>query len=296
MKKIIIIDGNSLAFGRLPKKSESDKVTKSAVDQRDIYITRKFMKKILKLMFGIFWGYELVVTFDERNKFTFRHEMSDKYKRKKLSEKRREQKEYIYNQIEEIKLVLDSLGIPHYSHEKWEADDIIGMLSKHLEQKDYLITIISGDKDILQLISKKTRVAYIGQTSFFEIYDRHSLANLTDGLWPDQIIDIKILCGDKSDNIKGLGIRRGSGKNFTLDYWTEAEANKYIKKYHSVEGMLKNINEIPEPYKGSLSHGKEKIEFNRKLVTIVKDWKLDISPKHFNTKQIKIEDNHSKYI
>jgi|GEM_PF-3293808 len=54
MKKIIIIDGNSFAFGREPKADESEKISKSAIDQRDIYITRKFMKKILKLMFGIF--------------------------------------------------------------------------------------------------------------------------------------------------------------------------------------------------------------------------------------------------
>ena len=119
MKKLIVIDGNSLAFGKNPKDGEfSDEVSKSSIDDRDIFIVRKFIKKMLKLRFGIFSGYELIVVFDEKDKDTFRHQMCDKYKRKTLSDKRREQKSYIYEQIDEIKKILKILKIPHYSNNK----------------------------------------------------------------------------------------------------------------------------------------------------------------------------------
>jgi len=117
MKKLIIIDGNSLAFGKNPKEGEvSEKLSKSSTDQRDIFIVRKFIKKLLKLKFGVFSGYELIVIFDEKDKNTFRHKLCDKYKRRTLSEKRIEQKKYIYSQIDEIKKVLEVLKIPFYSH------------------------------------------------------------------------------------------------------------------------------------------------------------------------------------
>ncbi len=284
MKKLVIIDGNSLAFGKRPKDGEvSDKISKSPIDKRDIFIVRKFIKKLLKLRFHIFSGYELIVIFDERDKDTFRHQMCDKYKRKNLSEKRREQKLYIYEQIDEIKKVLDILKIPHYSSIKWEADDIIGMLSHHYEKLNYLITIVSGDKDMLQLISNRTRIAYTGQGFFFKIYDKKTIGNLEKGLIPHQIIDTKILYGDKSDNIKGIGIKR-SGEH-KIDYWTEEEVISYVKKYSSLKNMLKNIDEIPEPYRSSLIYGAKKIELNRELVTIVRKWDIDVEPSHFSKKE-----------
>ncbi len=286
MKKIVIIDGNSLAFGRKPKEGKiSDKISKSSIDNRDIYIVRKFMKKLLRFKYMIFPNYELIVIFDEPNKVTFRHEMSSRYKNKKISKIREDQKRYVYEQITEIKKVLDKINVPYYSHINWEADDIIGMLVEKLEKIDYLTTIISGDKDILQLISSKTRVAFSTIGSKFEIADRNNLWNITDGVWPDQVIEIKMLSGDKSDNIKGLGILRGK----LIDYWTPAEAIGHIKKYGSIESMIKKIDEIKEPYKKSLIKGEEKLIFNRKLVTIVREWKIDIDFEHFINKNIKKE-------
>ena len=234
------------------------------------------------MKFGVFSGYELIVIFDERDKNTFRHKLCDKYKRKSLSEKRIEQKKYIYSQIDEIKKILKILKIPFYSHNEWEADDIIGMLSYHYEKLNYLITVVSGDKDMFQLISNKTRIAYIGQGFFFTMYNKHNIRELEKGLIPNQIIDTKILYGDKSDNIRGIGIRRGS--EHKIDYWTEEEVVSYVKKYSSVKNMLKNIEDIPEPYRSSLTFGIKKIEHNRNLVTIVREWKIDVEPSYFNKK------------
>lgn len=284
MKKLIIIDGNSLAFGKNPKEGEfPDNMSKSSIDERDIFIVRKFMKKMLKLKFGIFSGYELIVIFDEKDKDTFRHQICNRYKRKSISEKRSEQKRYIYSQIDEIKKVLDILKIPHYSNKKWEADDIIGMLCHHYEKLHYLITVVSGDKDMLQLISNKTRIAYTGDGNFFKIYDKKNINELTNGLFPSQIIDKKILFGDRSDNIKGLGIKRS--KENKVDYWTEEEVVSYVKKYKSIDNMLKNIEEIPEPYRNSLILGLKKIELNRNLVTIIREWSIEVEPSHFEKKK-----------
>ncbi len=287
MKKIVIIDGNSLAFGRMPNEKEiSSEISKSAFDNRDIYIVRKFIKKILKFKYAIFPGYELIVIFDEQNKFTFRHELSEKYKNKKISPARQEQKKYIYKQINEIKKILNKLNIPYYSNKDWEADDIIGMLIEKLERKNYLSTIVSGDKDILQLISDKTRVAFTLTGMKFEIADRNNLWEITGGVWPDQVIEIKMLSGDKSDNIKGIGILRN---NKLIDYWTVNEATKLIKKFGSIDSMMKDIEKINEPYKSSLINAKEKLNFNRKLVTIVRNWMIDIDIDHFIKKEINID-------
>lgn len=279
MKKIIIIDGNSLAYSRVPdKKKISKEAMYSSIDNREIYIVRKFMKKILQYKYMMFNNYELVVIFDEQNKHTFRHELSDKYKNKKLNEKRQVQKKFVYQQIGDIKKILNSIGIPNYSTSEWEADDVIGMLTKYLEKNNYLTTIVSGDKDILQLISEYTRVLYINNNHEMINTDRSNVWDISGGVWPDQVIEMKILAGDSSDNIKGIGILR-DGK---ADYWNIEEAKEHIKKWGTIDNIFKNIDKIQEPFKKSLIKGEEKIKFNKKLVTIIRNWKLvDIEPEYF---------------
>lgn len=289
MKKVILIDGNSLAFRKMPDYDKVSKfVSQSSIDNRDIYVVRNFIKQIFKFKFVIFPMYDVVVTFDEPNKDTFRHQLDGKYKKKNSSKKQKVHKKYIYDQIAEIKKILDKLNIVHYSTNQWEADDVIGMLTKYYEEKNYLITIVSSDKDILQLISKKTRVAYLGTHSKIKIFNNKNIGELTNGLTADEIIPFKILAGDKSDNIKGLGIKRKNGKCL-IDYWTTEEATNYIKEYHTIKNMMKNISKIPEPFQSSLKFGKKKVELNRELVTIVVDWKIDKSPTYFKSRQFNFQ-------
>ncbi len=272
MKKIIIIDGNSLAYSRIPEADKfKDKFLFSSVDNRDIFISRKFMKKFFRYKYILFRGYHFIVVFDEQNKVTFRHELDAKYKAKSLSEKRQQQKDYVYNQIDDIKKVLKKLNVPVYSTPKWEADDVIGMLIKKFEERNYLSTIVSGDKDILQLISEKTRVQFTTPDHKTLLTSRKNVWEVSGGVWPDQVVDIKILSGDSSDNIKGLGVI----KDGRVDYWTKEEATRHIKKWGSIDNMFKNIEKIGNPFRNSLIKGKERIEHNRKLVTIVRDWDLD---------------------
>ncbi len=272
MKKVIIIDGNSMAYSSLPNPDKfKDKFLYSSKDQRDIFIVRKFMKKFLRYKYLFYNDYHFIVVFDEQNKVTFRHMLDPKYKSKTLSAKRQEQKDYVYKQINDIKDILKKMNVPVYSSPDWEADDIIGMLVEKLEKRGKLSTIISGDKDILQLISDKTRVQFIAPDNTSLLTSRKNVWELSGGVWPDQVIDIKILAGDSSDNIKGLGVI----KNGKVDYWTKEDAAAQIKKWSSIENMVNNINKVEEPFRKSLIKGKDKIEHNRKLVTIVRDWSIE---------------------
>ena len=283
MKKIIIIDGNSLVFSRMPKQNELDNsVYQSKEDKSDIYIVRKFFKKILKYKYQIWPDYKIVVVFDEPNKHTFRHELYTKYKQKAISQSRKEQKDYIYKQIEKIKPMLEKLGIAYYSHNNWEADDIIGMLCKKLEKRNWWTTIVSGDKDIIQLVSEKIRIAFLDNNRNINIYGRNNIWEVSGEVWPDQIVGVKVLAGDKSDNIKGLGIIRDG----LVDSWTQKEAKDLIVKYKTLENLMNNKHKIPEPYRTSLTKGEEKIKMRTELITIVKEWKINKSFEEFIDKDI----------
>ncbi len=287
MKKIIIIDGNSLAYSRVPDSEKfKDEMLYSSKDNRDIFIVRKFIKKLLRFKYVVYNNYHFVVVFDERDKNTFRHQMDPKYKAKSLSQKRKDQKEYVYNQIDEIKKVLKTMNIPFYSSPEWEADDIIGMLTKYFESKNYLSTIVTGDKDILQLISSRTRVHYITSTNENILTDRHNVWDISGGVWPDQVIDIKMIAGDNSDNIKGIGLIREDKK---IDYWSNDEATEHIKRWKSIDNMMNNVNKLSSPYKESLKRAKDKLEFNKKLVTIIRDWSINIDPSYFLEENTNLE-------
>ncbi len=279
MKKIIIIDGNSLAYSRIPDVEKMPKETVFAsTDSRNIFIVRKFIKKILRYKFLLYNDYKIIVIFDEQNKFTFRHEMDERYKSKHLSEKRQEQKNYVYKQIDEIKKILKFINIPYYSSLEWEADDIIGMLINKFEKRGILSTIVSGDKDILQLISGKTRVEFIlPNENTSVIVNRSNVWDVSGGVWPDQIIEMKMLAGDSSDNIKGIGLI----KDGRVNYWTLIEASEHIKKWGSIDNMYKNIEKLNSPYRESLKKAKDKLEFNKKMVTIIKDWQIDVDLNYF---------------
>ncbi len=286
MKKIIIIDGNSLAYSRVPDiKKVAKNEMYAATDNRDIYIVRKFIKKLLRLKYTMYNGYHFIVVFDEQNKHTFRHDLDKRYKSKTLTPKRQEQKDYVYAQIKEIRKALDIMNIPHYSSPKWEADDLIGMLTKKFEGMGILTTVVSGDKDILQLISGRTRVRFTSTSNNDVVADRKNLWDVSGGVWPDQLIEIKMLAGDTSDNIKGIGLIR----NGKVEYWTKDEATEHIIKWGSVKNMIANSSKLKSPYDVSIEKGKDKLNLNRKLVTIVRKWSIEEDVSFFLDKRVNVE-------
>ena len=151
------------------------------------------------MMLNILENYEfshILVAFDA-GKTTFRHQEFEEYKgtRKPVPQE-------LLEQIPLAKQLLDVLNVKRYEQELYEADDIIGTLSEKAEASDFEeIEIISSDKDLLQLINNKTKVSLTKKgLSELEVYDLKHL-NEVYGLTPKQIIELKGLMGDSSDNI-----------------------------------------------------------------------------------------------
>lgn len=209
---------------------------------------------------------------------TFRHKMYDLYKanRKGMPEELKVQMPY-------IKEVLTAMNIPIYEKEGFEADDILGTIAKINTSKDIFTYILTGDKDSFQLISKTTSVVIpitkFGKTEY-SIYTPEFLKD-TKNIDPNQVIEIKALMGDTSDNIPGV---RGIG---------EKTAYSLIEKYKNIDNIYFNLdNNTLEVSKGvtqKLQQDKDMAYTSKTLATINQDVPLDIIYNKYNIKNINKE-------
>lgn len=206
----------------------------------------------------------LCVTFDRREP-TFRHEADENYKAT-----RHAMPEELAMQMPVLKEVLDAMDIPRYEMAGWEADDLIGTISRRCEAAGWDCVAVTGDKDSLQLITDRTRVKLVstrmGQTttkdmtpeSFREAY----------GFEPIHMIDLKALMGDSSDNIPGVP---GVG---------EKTAMALVQKYGSIEEiyrLLPDIEAKPAVIR-RLTEGEQSARHSYWLATIVTDVPMEFSP------------------
>jgi len=206
----------------------------------------------------------LCVTFDRREP-TFRHLAYDGYKAQ-----RKGMPEELAQQMPVLKEVLDAMDIPRYELAGYEADDLIGTISRKCELAGWDCVVVTGDKDSLQLITDHTKVALVstrmGQTTtkdmtpetFREAY----------GFDPIHIIDLKALMGDASDNIPGV---KGVG---------EKTAMALVQRYQTVDALYAAMPEIeakPAVVK-RLAEGEESARMSYRLATIVTDAPLDFDP------------------
>lgn len=191
---------------------------------------------------------------------TFRHKAFEAYKAT-----REKKDQALYDQIPIIQEILDAYNIPSLSVEGMEADDIIGTLSKKFgPDKDVLVLILTGDMDALQLVDKDVEVvAFIKGLSETKRYDITAVKERY-GLVPEQLIDLKTLMGDTSDNIPGIA---GIGKK---------TATLLIQEYGSLEGILEAIKKdlVPEKFAKKFRGQEENIKMMKMLVTVVCDVKL----------------------
>lgn len=220
MKKIMIIDGNSLmnrAFFALPPLTNKDGVPTNAI--------HGFLSMIYKMMETYEPEY-MSVAFDLKGP-TFRHEAYDQYKgtRKGMPEELRVQ-------VPILKEILDALKIHRMELEGFEADDLIGTISKRCGEGGLKVLIVTGDKDALQLVDDKIEVLFTKKgISLIEKYD---VAKVFEEyhLTPLQLIDFKGLSGDASDNIPGIP---GVGPKTAI---------KLLETFKSVEAVIENLEEI----------------------------------------------------
>lgn len=252
MEKALFIDGNSLlhrAFHALPPLRTSKGVYTNAV------------YGFLNMFFRILEEEEpdyIAVAFDKKGP-TFRHK---KYKAYKAT--RSKTADELIGQFDILKDILKSLNICYLELDNFEADDILGMLSKIAEDKGIFSVIVTGDKDALQLVSDKTNVMLTrrGITNM----DRYAPANVIEkhGISPEQVPDFKGLKGDKSDNIPGvpgIGVKT---------------ASKLLKEFGSVENILQNTEKLKGKMKERIIKYKQQLIDSKYLATIVCKPQIDI--------------------
>ena len=252
MDKIILLDGNSLsyrAFYAMPALKN-----KKGLYTNSVYGFTLMLERILEDTKPKY----ALVAFD-KGKETFRHKSYEAYKgtRDKTPTELVEQFGYVRELIE-------SYGIKYEEHLDYEADDIIGSYAKIAEKAGLEVIIVSGDKDLTQLASDNITVYYTKRGVTEIDYYTPEFINEKYGLTPQQIIDMKGLMGDKSDNIPGIP---GVG---------EKTAIKLLTEYENVENVLENIDNISgKKLKERLTEGKEDAVLSKKLATIFTDVPVD---------------------
>ena len=254
MKKLVLIDGHSIlnrAFYGVPELSNSQGLHTNAV-----YGFLNIMFKILDEEAADY----IAVAFD-LSAPTFRHKAYAEYKgtRKSMPDELREQ-------VPLIKDVLSSMNIPILTKEGYEADDIIGTIAKRYQSDDVFVSIISGDRDLLQLSDKHIKIRIPktskGVTTVHDYLPEDVISEY--GVTPKEFIDVKALMGDTSDNVPGV------------PSIGEKTATKIIQEYHSIENAIEHVSELKPPRASkALSENIEEAKFSKMLVTIVTDAPID---------------------
>ncbi|MBO5426628.1 MAG: DNA polymerase I [Lachnospiraceae bacterium] len=254
MNKILLVDGNSIlnrAFYGLP-----DLTTKEGLHTNAVL---GFLNIIFKVI-DEEKATHICVAFDVKHP-TFRHDMYKEYKgtRKSMPDELREQ-------VPLIKEVLASMNIFTIERPGYEADDILGTLSRNADKAGYLVSVLSGDRDLLQLATDKILIRLPKTKAGKTIIESYYADNVkeTYGVDPITFIDMKGLMGDTSDNIPGVP---GIG---------EKTAAKLLTEYGSLEGVYDNLDTMKKSkMKDNLQEFKEQAFMSRELATIKLDCELE---------------------
>lgn len=248
-KKLFIIDGHALcyrayfAFIRNPLLNSSGQNTSAIFG---------FARMLLKLIKEQSPDY-LAVAFDPPVK-SFRFRLYEEYKanRQKMPDDMR-------SQVEEIKTMVKTLGLPLLEFPEFEADDVLGTVAEKYSSKNVDVYLVTGDKDAYQLVHDNVRIyASTKGISEYEIYDREGVINKT-GLPPEKIIDYMALMGDASDNVPGI---KGIGEKTAL---------KLITEYGTLENLFDNAESIKGKTGELIKNGRDMAMLSRELVTIRRD-------------------------
>ncbi len=255
-KTLVIFDGNALvhrAYHALPAlSSKSGELTNAVYG---------FFLVFLKAIKDFKPDY-VVAAFDLPGP-SFRHVKYKLYKANRIKAP-----DELYEQIPKIKEILKDFNVKIFEKPGFEADDIIGTISKTAPKKQIYpemeTIIVSGDADVLQLVDKNTK-AYLLRKGVKDIvlYDEEKVKEKYGGLSPEQLIDYKALRGDPSDNIPGVF---GIG---------EKTAVELLKKFNSLDLLYKELGEVNEPIRKKLADYKEQAYVSQMLAEIKKDVPVD---------------------
>ena len=255
MKKIVLVDGNNLLFRSYYATAYTGNImrNKEGFPTNGLY---GFVNMINKIISEEKPEY-MMVAFDIGK--TFRHEKYERYK-----DGRKETPEDLKLQFPVAKKILTAMGIKYLECAGYEADDIIGTVSLWCEKDPkYEALIVSSDKDLLQLISDETVVKLLKSKDYI-MMDKETFRE-TYGFDPINMIDLKALMGDSSDNIPGV---KGIG---------EKGAIKLISEYNTIDNLYDNIGNIKGAMQTKLIEGKDDAYYSRDLVTIYREVPLDVN-------------------
>ncbi len=258
MERLLLLDGNGLIYRGYYALIDQPLTTSKGELVTAVF---GFTNIVLRAIADVHPD-RIAVAFD-LGKPTFRHERYAEYKatRTRMPDDMRDQ-------IPKVRDVVKALGIPVYEREGFEADDVIATLTGQAEAADLEVTILTGDLDMLQLVTERTRlmVSLRGGVANTVAYD---LAKIDErwGLRPDQMLDYKSLKGDPTDNIPGIP---GVG---------EKTASKLIATWGSLDTLYEHIDEVvPEKLRPLLADHRETVFESRELMRLVRDVDVVLDP------------------
>ncbi|HEX7972797.1 MAG TPA: 5'-3' exonuclease H3TH domain-containing protein, partial [Anaerolineales bacterium] len=268
---LYLIDGHALAYRTyfaITKGSSGGFVTRSGEPTAGVY---GFTSVLLRLFEQEHPDY-LAVAFDTGR--TFRDDLFSAYKgtREKMPDE-------LSTQIERIRQLVDAFNIPRLEVPGYEADDVLGSIAQRAVAQGLGVKIITGDRDLLQLVETRIIVSLPGKSlSDSKDYLPEDVKEYL-GVRPDQVVDFKALVGDKSDNIPGV---MGIG---------EKTAISLLETYGDLDGVYAHLDELPAGARKKLEAGQEAAYLSRKLATIVLDLEVPLDldrarPSHFDPAKI----------
>ena len=176
-------------------------------------------------------------------------------------------------QIGRIRQMVDVFNIPRLEMEGYEADDVLGSIAKIAAEQGLGVKIITGDRDLLQLVNERTTVYLAGDDQNY-IKDEDVIKKL--GVRPDQVVDYKALVGDKSDNIPGVA---GVG---------EKTAINLLEKFKTLDNIYAHIDEVENRWKSKLELNKENAYMSRDLAQIKTDLKVKFDLEHAKAQELDV--------
>ncbi|HJR81093.1 MAG TPA: DNA polymerase I [Anaerolineales bacterium] len=208
----------------------------------------------------------IAVAFDTGK--TFRNELFPAYKgtRAKMPDD-------LTPQIKRIREMIDAFNIPRLEMPGYEADDVLGSIARIAAEQGLGVKIITGDRDLLQLVNERTAVYLAGDDQNY-VTDEDVIKKL--GVPPDQIVDFKALVGDKSDNIPGVA---GIG---------EKTAISLLAKFQTLDNIYQNIDQVENRWSGKLEQNRENAFLSRDLARIKTDLNIELDLEHAKAQDLDI--------
>src|SRR5215208_1347067 len=176
-------------------------------------------------------------------------------------------------QIGRIRTMIDAFNIPRLEMEGYEADDVLGSIARIAAQQGLGVKIITGDRDLLQLVNERTTVYLAGDDQNY-ITDEDVIKKL--GVPPAQVVDYKALVGDKSDNIPGVA---GIG---------EKTAIALIEKFGTLDNIYQNIDQVENRWKNKLELNRENAFLSRDLAQIRTDLNIKLDLEHAKAQELNV--------